>query len=118
MTPPPLQVNGESIYSSFPWRVQFDSSDKKTWYTTSKVRCLCSHPVATCTHSLPFFTGRPVHLRHHLQLHHTRWVSSSQASSVAAQCSVAETGDTRLCGTVPAALLAAVTCQCRLGELL
>ena len=75
MTPPPPQVNGEAIYSSFPWRVQFDSADKKTWYTTSKVSC----PVVTLfllnDHLLSLFPGRPVHLRHHLQLPHPRWAA-------------------------------------------
>ena len=75
MTPPSPQVNGESIYSSFPWRVQFDSSDKKTWYTTSKVRCLCSE---LCVHSssLATLTGWKERVRHHFWLRHSWYVSS------------------------------------------
>ena len=33
-----LVVNGEAIYGSVPWRVQNDTADGNTWYTTSKVR--------------------------------------------------------------------------------
>ena len=32
-----LQINGEAIYNSTPWRVQNDTAEKLTWYTASKV---------------------------------------------------------------------------------
>ena len=32
-----LQVNGEAIHKSTPWRAQYDSAEQHTWYTSSKV---------------------------------------------------------------------------------
>ena len=81
MTPPPPQVNGEAIYSSSPWRVQFDSADKKTWYTTSKVSCLCSE--VFFHHIIPSFitlAGREERICHYLWLCHS-WYASSRVST-------------------------------------
>ena len=32
-----LQVNGEAIYNTTPYKVQFDTSKKHTWFTSPKV---------------------------------------------------------------------------------
>ena len=39
-----LQINGEAIYDSIPWRAQSDTDDKQTWYTASKVTVLSWTP--------------------------------------------------------------------------
>ena len=39
-----LQINGEAIYDSIPWRAQSDTDDKQTWYTASKVTVLSWAP--------------------------------------------------------------------------
>ena len=33
-----VQVNGEAIYDSMPWKYQNDTEDGAIWYTSSKVR--------------------------------------------------------------------------------
>ena len=32
-----VQINGEAIYDSIPWKFQNDTEDMMIWYTSSKV---------------------------------------------------------------------------------